>query len=166
MRKPVVGVMGGGDVSAEVYALAERLGSLIAGRGWVLLNGGRDVGVMAASAKGAREVGGTVIGILPGRDGVEASPDLDFAIVTGLNDARNLINVLSSDVVVACPGGAGTLSEVALALKNHKPVVLLGPASDRTAEAFFREYARRGQLHFAHSAEEAVEVVAKTLEST
>ena len=166
MRKPVVGVMGGGDVDADVYELAERLGFLIAGRDWVLLNGGRNAGVMAASAKGARQARGTVIGILPGRDETGASPDLDFAIITGLNDARNLINVLSSDVVVACPGGPGTLCEIALALKNHKPVVILSLSSDRSAEDFFREYADRGQLRFALSAEEAIEMVAKTLEST
>ena len=165
MRKPVVGVMGGGDVDADVYELAERLGFLIAGRDWVLLNGGRNAGVMAASAKGARLARGTVIGILPGRDETGASRDLDFAIITGLSDARNLINVLSSDVVVACPGGVGTLSEIALALKNQKPVILLGSSPGSPAEDFFREYVDRGRLRFAHSAEEAVEMVAKTLES-
>lgn len=125
-RKPVIGVMGGGRVDEDVCAMARELGALIAGRGWVLLNGGRNAGVMAASAAGARQAKGKVIGILPGPDASRASPDLDYAIVTGMGDARNLINVLSSDVIIACPGGAGTLSEVALALKNQKRVILLG----------------------------------------
>ena len=42
-----------------------------------------------------------------------------------MGNGRNVINVLSSDVVIACAGGAGTISEVALALKSSKPVILL-----------------------------------------
>jgi uncharacterized protein (TIGR00725 family) len=47
-------------------------------------------------------------------------------IFTGLSDARNAVNVNSCDVVVCHPGGEGTLSEIALALKRGKPVVLIG----------------------------------------
>lgn len=161
MSKSVIGVMGGSDVSAAVEEMARRLGALIAGRGWVLLNGGRNVGVMAASAQGARRSGGTVIGILPGRDRTDASPDLDFAVVTGLGDARNLINVLSSDVVIACPGGAGTLSEVSLALKNGKRVILLGLDVGRALDG----YRQDGLLTSANSPEEAVEQAAAALET-
>ncbi|MFN8177092.1 MAG: TIGR00725 family protein [bacterium] len=126
MARPVVGVMGGADAAPETLALAEALGAAIAAAGWILLNGGRDAGVMAASARGAARAGGLVVGVLPGRDRRGASPDLSVAIVTGLGDARNAVNVLSSDVVVALPGGAGTLSEIALALKAGRPVVALG----------------------------------------
>lgn len=125
MRKAVVGVMGGARVDRAVEEAARELGSLIARRGWVLLNGGRDVGVMAASAAGARQEGGLVIGVLPGDSRIGASPDLDVAIVTGMGDARNVINVLSCDVVIACPGSVGTMSEIVLALKNGKPVISL-----------------------------------------
>jgi len=159
MPRPVVGVMGGGSVSEDVARTARELGARIARRGWVLLNGGRDAGVMAASARGAREAGGTVVGVLPGRTAEGASPDLDIAIVTGLGDARNLVNVLSSEVVIACPGGAGTLSEVALALKNDRPVILLGlepgPALER--------YRRTGFLRTAATAAEAVRTAAELL---
>ncbi len=162
MRKEVIGVMGGAEVDAETEALARRLGRLIAERGWVLLNGGRDCGVMAASAAGAREAGGTVIGILPGGSTTGASPDLDYAVVTGLGDARNLVNVLSSDVVIACVGGAGTVSEVALALKNDKPVILLGwdvgPALDR--------YRSAHRLESVQTPEEAVGRAAEILASS
>ena len=126
MRRSIVGVMGGSSVSGDVCAVAHKLGGLIAERGWVLLNGGRDAGVMAASARGAKQAGGIVIGVLPDRDASAASPDLDYVIVTGMGDARNLVNVLSADVVIACPGGAGTMSEISLALKNGKRVILLG----------------------------------------
>ncbi len=158
-RKPVIGVMGGADVGAEVCALARELGKLIAERGWVLLNGGRDAGVMRASAAGAREAGGTVIGILPDADASRAAPDLDYAIVTGMGDARNLINVLSSDVVIACPGGAGTLSEVALALKSGKRVILLG----WDAGAAFEGFLRSGLLTTTEDTGDALAQVAEAL---
>ena len=118
--------MGGSKATPRVAKMAERLGELIAERGWVLLNGGRNRGVMAASARGAKKAGGTVIGILPDKRATKASPDLDFVVLTGMGDARNVINVLSSDVVIACPGSMGTRSEIDLALKNKKRVILLG----------------------------------------
>ena len=152
MRKPVVGVMGGSEAKPKVYEMAKQLGSLIAKQGWILLNGGRNQGVMAASAAGAKEAGGTVIGILPDSTRTKASPDLDVAIVTGMGDARNVINVLSSDVVIACPGGLGTLSEVVLALKHDKRVILLG--FDLGPD--FKKYRKRGQLTTAETPEEAV----------
>ena len=83
------------------------------------------VGVMDASARGAHEAGGLTIGILPDADLNRASQYLDIPIVTGLGSGRNNINVLSSDVAIACHGGAGTLSEIALAVKAGKPTILL-----------------------------------------
>src|SRR3972149_2259870 len=126
MRKPVIGEMGGSSATPKVAAMARELGSLIPRRGGGLLNRGRNQGVMAASAEGAKQAGGTVIGILPDSTDARASPDLDFAIMTDMGDGRNLLNVLSSDVVIACPGKLGTLSEVILALKHGKSVILLG----------------------------------------
>ncbi len=127
-RAPVIGVMGGGDAAPATLAMAHALGARIAKAGWILLNGGRAAGVMAASAEGASEAGGFVVGILPSRDGANDAPStaLDLAIFTGMGDAHNAINVLSSDVVIAMRGGAGTLSEIALAVKARKPIVLLG----------------------------------------
>ncbi|MDT8433611.1 MAG: TIGR00725 family protein [Anaerosomatales bacterium] len=124
--RTVIGVMGGGVADEATRALAHEVGALIAAEGWVLLNGGRDCGVMAASAAGAASAGGLVVGILPDDnfDGVAAG--VDIAIPTGMGDARNVINILASHVVIALPGGAGTLSEVAHALKAGRPVVVVG----------------------------------------
>jgi len=125
-RRKIIGVMGGASASAEVSRMAEDLGRRIAEAGFVLLTGGRPSGVMDAASRGARSAGGLVVGVLPGPDPDDVCEHVDIAIATNLADARNLINILSSDVVVACPGGAGTLSEVALAVKNGRPLVLLG----------------------------------------
>lgn len=159
MRKPVIGVMGGAAVDEATFDQAVHLGRLIAERGWILLNGGRDTGVMQASARGAREAGGVVVGILPDLDNGQASPDLDYAIVTGLGDGRNLINVLSSDVVVACRGALGTTSEIVLALKHGKRVILLA----RKADASWAGFMSGGQLSIAKDPAEAVEQVAVSL---
>ncbi|MCE5191040.1 MAG: LOG family protein [Actinomycetia bacterium] len=125
--RTVIGVMGSGrPLPPAAAATARHLGSLIAAENWVLLTGGRASGVMDACSQGARVAGGFVVGVLPDVDTLRASSALDIAICTGFGDARNVVNVLSSDVVIALPGGAGTLSEVALALSARKPMIALG----------------------------------------
>lgn len=127
---PVIGVMGGHDVTPDVEELAHELGAAVARRGWWLLTGGRNEGVMAAATVGANEAGGFTIGVHPGdrRDPSQAPASL--RIFTGIGFARNMVNVLSSDVIVALPGSFGTLSEVAYAQTFGVPTVLLGLAPD------------------------------------
>ncbi len=148
----VIGVMGGGSADAAQEAKAYHLGRLIAKRGWVLLNGGRSAGIMEASARGAFEAGGLTVGVLPDADRRHLSPYIQIPILTGMGSARNYVNALSSDVVVACRGGAGTVSEVALALKHGRPVVLL----DFDLSPVFPFYLDSGRLRWVATAEEAV----------
>jgi uncharacterized protein (TIGR00725 family) len=91
----------------------------------VLVTGGLG-GVMEAACRGARDAGGTTIGILPGADRSAANPYVDVAIPTGLGEARNALVVRSADAVIAIGGAYGTLSEIAFALKAGKRVVGLG----------------------------------------
>ena len=158
--RTVIGVMGGAFVSDQVVADARELGQLIAENGWVLLNGGRDAGVMRASAEGASEAGGLVVGILPGDSAVGAAPCVDVAIPTGMGDARNAINVLASRVVVALSGGPGTISEIALALKSGREVVLLG----FTLRGVFDSQYERGQLVDAQTPAGAIAVIRRLLD--
>jgi uncharacterized protein (TIGR00725 family) len=123
--RPRIGVMSPALCLPEVYSLAREVGFLIGRKGAILICGGKS-GVMEASARGAREAGGITIGILPGASASEANPYIDIPIVTDLGNARNAINVLTSQVVIAIHGSYGTLSEIALALKCHTPVVGLG----------------------------------------
>jgi len=122
----IIGVMGASACDEATWELAREVGRLIAQRGAVLLNGGR-TGVMEASARGASEAGGLTIGILKDtqRKGSKVNPYIDIALRTGLGDARNWINVCAADALIAIDGGWGTLSEIALARKIDKPVVLL-----------------------------------------
>lgn len=158
--RTLVGVMGGAVAPDRVLERAYHVGRLIAEHGWVLLNGGRNAGVMEASARGASEAGGLVIGVLPGDTATGVAPAVDIAIPTGMGDARNAINVLASHAVIALPGGPGTVSEVALALKAGRSVVML----EFPLGVPFSAYYESGQLLDVTSPEEAVASVAELLE--
>jgi uncharacterized protein (TIGR00725 family) len=126
-HKVVVGVMGPAACDPDTADAARAVGRGIGLRGAVLLCGGRG-GVMEAAAEGARAAGGLTVGVLPGTDAGDTPPNpfIDVALFTGLGEARNWVNVCASDAVIALGGGFGTLSEIALALKARKPLVLLG----------------------------------------
>jgi uncharacterized protein (TIGR00725 family) len=151
----IIGVMGGGKALPSHELKAYHLGRLIALQGWILLNGGRNSGIMEASAKGAFENGGLTVGILPDNHDRRKSAYISVPIITGMGSARNYINVLSSHVVVACPGGAGTLSEIALALKHGKKVILL----DFDPGTGFDDYRKKGDIVYVKTAEEAIEAI-------
>ncbi len=121
-----VSVIGAGACDAATREAARLLGRLLAAQGCDVVCGGLG-GVMAGVCEGAREAGGRTIGILPGDDPEAANPYVDVPIVTGMGIARNVLVVKNGDVVVALSGGAGTLSEIGLALKIGRPVVALGP---------------------------------------
>jgi len=117
-----IGVVGEGVCSARVAREAERVGAAIAGAGAVLFCGGLR-GVMEAAARGAAEAGGVVVGLLPGFRRRDANRWVSIPIVTGMDQARNVVLVRSCDAVIAIGGMYGTLSEIALALKLGIPVV-------------------------------------------
>jgi len=120
--KAFVGVIGAGNCSEEVGKLAEEVGEKIAEAGAILVCGGLG-GVMEAASRGAKRKGGITVGVLPGIEKADANPYIDYPIVTGLGEGRNLLVVRNSDVLIAFPGEFGTLSEIAFGLKLGKPVV-------------------------------------------
>lgn len=157
----IIGVMGPGEQSTvHDQQVAYDLGYHIAQAGWVLLTGGRNVGVMDAASRGAKAAGGLTIGVLPTSDRRNMSTAVDLAIVTDLGNARNNINVLSSEVVIACGMGVGTASEVALALKAGKPVVLLNTSLE--FQQFFRQLSSQS-VFVAATVTEAIAIVRQQL---
>ena len=114
-----IAVIGHGQATPGEQEAAYTTGRIIAGNGAVLVCGGLG-GVMEAACRGAKEAGGTTVGILPGTEG--GNPYLDVTIRTGLGHARNILVVLSADAVIAVGGSHGTLSEIAIALKTGRPV--------------------------------------------
>jgi uncharacterized protein (TIGR00725 family) len=125
MRRTIVAVIGGSEASpAEIEAAAE-VGRLVAKKGWALATGGL-TGVMEAASRGASEAGGLVIGIVPQKEPSAANRYVELAIATGMGHARNAIIVNTAAALIAVGGKYGTLSEVALALADGKPVFGIG----------------------------------------
>lgn len=124
MQKKIVGVIGGRKCNAKVERLAHNLGENLAKVVDYLVCGGLS-GVMNAASRGFKASGGVTIGILPGYDKGAANENIDLAIPTGIGLARNVLVVKSADVVVALPGEAGTLSEIAYCLQFGIPVISL-----------------------------------------
>lgn len=119
-----MGVIGEREASPENCLAAYELGKALSREGAILITGGLE-GVMEAASKGAKEEGGLVLGILPGFSPEEANAWVDIPVVTGMGEARNLIIVRTARVIVAIGGEYGTLSEMAFALKMRKPVISL-----------------------------------------
>jgi len=145
VRRVAIAVIGAGSAPAELRKLAFEVGRAIARRGAILVCGGLG-GVMEAAGEGAHSAGGQTIGILPSYDAESANPHIDFAVATGMGEARNAIVIGSAQAVVALSGEGGTLAEIGFALKLKRPVVALGAWDSING------------LHRAQSAEAAVEM--------
>jgi len=122
--KRIISVIGGRVCSKEVEHLALNLGKNLGKVADYLVTGGLS-GVMKAVNKGFQLSGGVTIGILPSYDKGDANPYIDICIPTGLGLARNVLVVKSADIVIALPGQAGTLSEIAYCLQFGIPVISL-----------------------------------------
>jgi len=120
----MVAVCGPNEATTDEMQLAEAVGEALARAGCTVITGGRD-GVMAAACRGAKRAGGVTIGVLPSYDRKDANPWVDHVICTGMGEARNTIIVASAEAIIAIGGGLGTLSEIALALKLGKQVIVL-----------------------------------------
>jgi len=135
-----IAIIGKGAVDEELAPLAEEVGRRLVEAGAVVVCGGHG-GVMEAAARGAREAGGDVIGILPGEDPAAASPHCTHVVATGVGHARNLAVVASAQAVIAIGGEWGTLAEIAFARRLGRPVIALRSWSLDAAAPIAREAA-------------------------
>ena len=148
MRKRVVAVIGGRSCNNEVEQLAHNLGKKLVKVVDVLVTGGLG-GTMKAVCQGFKAGDGLTIGIITSYDKKEANEFVDIVIPTGLGLARNVLVVTCADVVVALPGEAGTLSELAYCLQFGIPVISLnswdipGVIKVKTAEEAVSEVKKR-----------------------
>ncbi len=106
--------------------------------------------------KGAHEANGLTIGILPTDDALNSSEDADIRIITGMGSGRNVINVLSSHILVVIGMAAGTASEVALAIKANKKVILLH--QDEITIRFFKNLGTY-KVMIANTVEETIQAI-------
>jgi uncharacterized protein (TIGR00725 family) len=127
-RRPIVAVIGAANASAAAEESAREIGRGIVDRGFRLVTGGLG-GVMRAASEGARSSDryreGDIVGIVPGADPGDANVFVDIVVPTNMGIARNVLVVASASAVVAIGGGAGTLSEIAVAWQLAKPIVAL-----------------------------------------
>ena len=125
MRRQVAVIGAGGcGEGSEPWRLAEEVGRLLAEAGAVVVCGGRE-GVMEAASRGAAQAGGEVIGIVPGSEIAEANPHCTHVVASGVGYARNLAVVGSGEAVIAVGGEWGTLSEIGHARALGRTVIAL-----------------------------------------
>lgn len=173
-RLKTIAVIGDGNISdtGPHWALASQCGRGIVDRGHALLTGGLG-GVMEAACRGGRSsaswVAGRIVGVLPGHDPTGANPFVDIALPTGLDAGRNLL-VAQADAVVAIGGGAGTLSELALAWQFRRLIVALRVDgwSGRLADSPIDHRVRQpdvadDRIYGAETAEEALALIDELL---
>ena len=124
MSKRIISVIGGRQCNYEVEQIAQELGKKLSKVVGYLACGGLS-GTMKAVCAGFKAGGGVTIGILPGYDKKDANEFVDIPLPTGMGLARNVLVVKVAEAVIALPGEAGTLSEIAYCLQFGIPVVCL-----------------------------------------
>ncbi|SVB90448.1 uncharacterized protein METZ01_LOCUS243302, partial [marine metagenome] len=124
MKNRQILVIGNNDngCTPELEKIAYDVGAEVAKSNSVLITGGLG-GVMRAACHGARESGGTTVGIIPQDDSSHANEFCDIVIPSGMGLARDFLNALSADGVIVIGGGSGTLSEICAAYMYKKPIV-------------------------------------------
>ena len=170
-----VTVFGGSNPPVDDYAQALRLGRLLGQAGYTVLTGGY-IGTMEAVSRGAAEAGGHVIGVTcdeieawrPVRPNAWVKEERRFASLR--QRLHGLID--GCDAALALPGGAGTLTEVALTWNlllteaiTPRPLILIGPGWQAALAAFYGAFdayipvAQRRWVSFAAGVDEAVKLL-------
>ncbi|MFQ6050381.1 MAG: TIGR00725 family protein [Candidatus Hydrothermarchaeota archaeon] len=159
-----VSVIGSGEIREKfIEDICTELGELLAENGFIVLCGGLG-GVMEAVSRGVKKKGGITVGILPGSSSQDANPYIDIKIVTAMSHARNAILVRSGDVVISVSGGAGTLSEIALAVNSRKEVIAI-ESSGGISKEFAGKEINGQKIHRARDAKEAVDIALRIVRS-
>ncbi len=162
--KAVISIIGASKIDKKIEKLAIEVGKLLAKNGFAIACGGL-TGVMEAVCRGAKEEGGFTIGIIPQKEKSAANAYVDLAIPVPFSQARNIVVVLTGDLVVAIGGKAGTLTEMALAWIYGKQVIALtgieGWSSTLAGKAI--DDRRPDKIYPANSPEEIVQKVQELL---
>lgn len=120
-------------INPMMVEAAQATGTLLARRGWRLVYGAGDIGLMGEVARATQRAGGKTFGVIPTHlmsDEI-ARRDLDALVATETMHERKKVMFVNSDAVVVLPGGAGTLDEFFEVLTwaqiglHQKPIVLL-----------------------------------------
>ena len=161
MRRNMIAIVGAaGAIADAVRRQTEALATALADANFDLATGGMD-GVMRAVARG-RGRSNTDVHLVHIESGEgrawQRNPHPASVVRTNLGAMRNHLVVRSADLVVAVSGGAGTLSELAIAWQEGKPIAALrgvGGWSNKLADTAL-DHRRRPPIHGCESVEEVV----------
>jgi len=128
----IIGIMGPNNATKENLKDAYEIGKYVANKGYTVLTGGLNIGIQNEGLKGAKSSNGLTIGIMLFNEPEKFSEYVDIPIITNMRSGRNYINVLSSNLVIACGIDVGTVSEISLSLvkTNNKKVILVGALNE------------------------------------
>ena len=144
-------------VERVYHQTATDLGHRIGRLGLELVYGGASIGLMGKVARGVRDEGGRVVGVIPEffrkKDKTIEYKDADELIVT--KDMRNRKAIMDehSDAFIALPGGIGTLEEVIeiISMKQlcltNKPVAFIN--TNNFYDGFIANLQKMVDLKFA-----------------
>lgn len=170
---------GASDRTAPKYTEAARqMGEEIARQRWTLVWGGSKTGLMGEVARGAKESGGRVVGVLPEfiREWEVAYEEADELMTVTTMHERKMLLQARSDAFVILPGGLGTLDELGDTLELRalsllkKPIVVVNQDGyydgllaflQRTVEEKFSRAEARDHLIVVRDVEEAVAALQK-----
>lgn len=146
--------------TAGAREIAYTVGTEIAAAGAVLVCGGLG-GVMESACRGAKDNGGTTVGIIPQDEFSYANMFCDIVICTGMGFARDLIVASSADGIIAIGGGVGTLIELGVGYLSKKTMVALA-GSGGIAELYtgkFLDERNMASIIMAKDAKSAVKII-------
>jgi len=167
----IVTIFGGAKCteSDPEYAIARRVGQLLAEAGYTICTGGY-LGVMEAASRGAHERGGRVLGIVMNQFKIEPNKFLTEKVATPHFYERLQRLITRSIGFVAIRGGMGTVTELSLVWNKiqtkviaPRPLVLVGECWPAVVQSWRDNLvvseADIAALDFANTAEEAVAII-------
>ena len=102
------------NIPTEYFERTSELGTWMGANGHTLVFGGCNLGLMECVAKAVHDANGMTVGVVPTivEKGGKVSEYVDVKILCdNLSDRKDLM-IERSDVIIALPGGVGTLDEI------------------------------------------------------
>lgn len=102
------------NIPTEYFERTSELGTWMGANGHTLVFGGCNLGLMECVAKAVHDAKGMTVGVVPTivEKGGKVSEYVDVKILcNNLSDRKDLM-IERSDVIIALPGGVGTLDEI------------------------------------------------------
>ena len=102
------------NIPTEYFERTSELGTWMGANGHTLVFGGCNLGLMEGVAKAVHDAKGMTVGVVPTivEKGGKVSDYVDVKILCdNLSDRKDLM-IERSDVIIALPGGVGTLDEI------------------------------------------------------